>query len=133
MRFLFNRSTGKQNFKSAIDEMVWNFAYMVRRGISTTWPKFFLYKMFIFFRRLQKLLKKSLFLHHFWQNIKKKNYFLANQKKVNAKWLAMDGNAAAYIQKGKDCCLFVCVRTYTRLSQSAFVRFLFNLVLCVDA
>ena len=27
----------------------------------------------------------------------------------------------------------VCVRTYTRLSQSAFVRFLFNLVLCVDA
>ena len=30
-------------------------------------------------------------------------------------------------------CLFVCVRTYTRLSQSAFVRFLFNLVLCVDA
>ena len=30
------------------------------------------------------------------------NYFLANQKKATAIWLAMDRNAAPYIQKGKD-------------------------------
>ena len=41
-----NRSTGKDNLQRVINEIVWKFAHIIRRGISMEWPRVFCLKCF---------------------------------------------------------------------------------------
>ena len=66
-----NRSTGKDNLQRVINEIVWKFAHIIRRGISMEWPRVFCLKCFFSFVRVKNVRKSEFF----WQFFTKKWIF----------------------------------------------------------